>query len=168
MEGALLSNVAGALILSRGGSEIGAAAARVEALAGLFCEVLVVGEGAEEVDALGSVKRLSSRGNEVALLRAALELAEAERVLVLPASREDSWDDLLIGLAAWPEQSATVVTATGEASTPELAAIYLRGEALDVLTAGATADIEMLIERLGGEWASLTALGLGDLLAEAC
>jgi len=168
MDAALLSNVAGALILPPEGPASEVAGACAEVMSGLFCEVVVVGEGAPEIDVPDHIEVRSDAGSAMATLRVALETVAADRVLVVPASLLSSSVELLAGLAAWPEQSAVLVTSRGEDASRELAAIYRREEALAALDPDPAADLDALLTRLAGERVSLSALGLGDLIAEAC
>ena len=169
MEGALLGNVAAALILEAApasASDRDAAQTCAQTLSRLFQDVLLVGEGASRIDVPERARVVATEAQE-GLVSAAVEAASADRILLIDAPASALAADVFAGLAAWPEAQA-VVLARESTSKHCATAICQRAASLAVLEEEPTASLASLVERLAGDVVSLAALGLSDGSAEAC
>lgn len=176
MDGSLLGNVTGALLLGGESKRMGRDKAHLEwrgesfstraacLLAGLFSETLLVG-GEPQSTAPG--RRVSDSSGPACALRGlvtALEAATSPRVLVVATDLPFLGEDLLLALTAWPE-SDVVVPADDERAHP-LCAIYRREVCLPIARAhldSGRLSLRSLLEEVDSDRVSLEDLGLGDL-----
>ena len=170
MEGAPLGNIAAALVFAQasgapgGGSARDRLSANAKLLSTLFEDVLIISDPA--ADAPGHP--IAFDAGAASLLDAvvmALESAEAERVMVIPSGILPGGHDLLVGLAAWPEQD--VVTLAEASGLPGGCSLYRREAALAIalgIQSGDEGSLEALHAALGADIVSAAALGCDDLL----